>query len=512
MSLALTHGLHRAARTSPDAPATVCGQRVRGWSESRERVARLAGVLRGLGVGRGDRVAILGGNSDVYHELLLAVAWADAVFVPVNTRWSDEEIAFSLRDCGARLLVVEAGFADHLQVLRRLAPDMDTVVYSGRVDDGPPALEELFASAAPCADAGRGGAELAGIFYTGGTTGRAKGVMLSHENLLASALGSMASGLYVRPGTRYLHAAPMFHAADISGWVCVNVLGGTHLFVSRFDPAEVAATIQRYRVTDSVLVPTLLGMLVDAPSVRDADLSSLRRVIYGGSPIAPAVLDRVTARLPGTELVQVYGMTEMSPVMTLLCPCEHHDPVLRTSAGQPAPHVELRVVDEHDRDVPAGTVGQILARGPGRMLGYWNRPEETSAALAGGWMHTGDSGRLDEHHNLFVVDRLKDMIISGGENVYSTEVENVLLDHPAVALCAVIGVPDPRWGERVHAVVVLAPEASATEDELREHVRAHIANYKTPRTVEFATSLPLSGPGKVLKRELRAPYTTPVAT
>jgi acyl-CoA synthetase (AMP-forming)/AMP-acid ligase II len=247
-------------------------------------------------------------------------------------------------------------------------------------------------------------------------------------------------------------------------------------------------------------------MLVDDPQPADADLSSLRHLLYGASPISEAVLERARKRLPTTEFTQAYGMTELSPAATLLGPAEHEVERLRRSAGRALPHAEVRIVDAEDREVPTGVTGEIVCRGGHVMLGYWNRPAETAAALREGWMHTGDGGYLDEQGYLFVVDRIKDMIVSGGENVYSVEVENALATHPGVAACAVIGVPDAQWGERVHAVVVRAAGASPTEAELREHVCGLIAGYKAPRSVEFVAALPLSGAGKVLKRELRAPY------
>jgi acyl-CoA synthetase (AMP-forming)/AMP-acid ligase II len=503
----LTEGLHRAAQQMPRAPATICGEHTRSWLESKERIARLAGALREMGVRSDDRVAILAFNSDIYHEILLAIAWADAVFVPVNTRWSIQEIAFSLADCGTVVLLVDDNFVELVPALRAAAPTLPTVVHVGQGEPahGLPSLDGLLATA-PVEDARRGGAAIAAIYYTGGTSGRPRGVMLSHDNLIISALGAMASRDYVLPGPRYLHAAPMFHAADVSGWVCTNILGGTHLFVPRFDPAGVTRVIERHRVTDIIVVPTMMQMLVDAPGTESADLTSLRRIVYGGSPISDALIERVMKRLPGVRLTQTYAMTEMSPVMTLLGHEGHRDPRLRRSSGRAAPHVQLRVVDDEDRDVPIGTVGQVLARGGGQMLGYWKRREETRAALAGGWMHTGDLGYLDESGHLFVVDRIKDVIITGGENVYSTEVENALAAHPAVASCAVIGIREAPCGERVHAVVVLVEGASTTEDELREHVRGRLAHHKAPRSVEFVSSLPLSGQGKVMKRLLRARY------
>jgi acyl-CoA synthetase (AMP-forming)/AMP-acid ligase II len=501
----IAQGLLRAVQQSPDARATVFMGRTRTWAESAERIARLAGALRGLGVRPGDRVAILSANSDIYHEFMLAASWIGAAFVPVNTRWSVAEIAFSLEDAGTAVLLVDQNFASSVPDLRTQAPVLDHVLFDGDGSgpDDASSVEELIAGSETVAEVRCSGDALAAIFYTGGTTGVPKGVMLSHDNLIVSALGSMASGHYVRPGARYLHAAPMFHAADISGWVAVNLVGGTHVFTPRFDAGAVARMIDEHRITDTILVPTMIQLLVDSPEAAHADMSSLQRLMYGGSPISEALIERTTARLPGTRLTQTYAMTEMSPVITLLGPEEHHDPHLRRSGGRAAPHVELRIVDEDDNDVPPGTTGQIVARGGGRMLGYWNRPKETAEALANGWMHTGDAGYLDDDGYLFVVDRVKDMIITGGENVYSTEVENALATHSGVGMCAVIGVPDPRWGERVHAVVLPAGGVRATEEELRRHVRERIAGYKVPRSFEFVDSMPLSGAGKILKRELR---------
>jgi acyl-CoA synthetase (AMP-forming)/AMP-acid ligase II len=268
----------------------------------------------------------------------------------------------------------------------------------------------------------------------------------------------------------------------------------------------VAAAIEAHRVTDVLLVPTMIQMLLDSPDTANADLSSLVHLLYGASPISDGLLDRIGQRLPGVRLIQAYGMTEVAPVATVLTPEDHADPVHRRSGGRAAPHAEVRIVDAEDNEVPRGTVGEVVVRGDHVMLGYWNRPEETAQALRNGWMHTGDGAYMDDDGYVYIVDRIKDMIVTGGENVYSAEVENALSTHPAVAACAVIGVPDDEFGERVHAVVIPAAGATLTHEELREHCKGLIAGYKAPRSSEFVDALPLSGAGKILKRELRARY------
>jgi acyl-CoA synthetase (AMP-forming)/AMP-acid ligase II len=503
----LTQGLHRAVQQQPDQVMTICGDRERTFGEVAGRVARLAGALRELNTGAGDRVAMLSLNSDRYSEYLLAVPWADAVLNPVNVRWSVPEIAYSLRDSDSRVLLVDDTFAPLLPALREAVPDLATVIHAGDgpVPDGALGYEDLIAAADPVSDSRRGGDELAGVFYTGGTTGFPKGVMLSHANLAVSWLGSAATGCLGTSGSITLHTAPMFHLADLAYWGATLLLGGSHVILPGFDPGTVLATIASRRVTDVLLVPTMIQLLVDHPQVTEYDLTSLTSVVYGASPITQAVLERAMKAFPSAGFTQAYGMTELSPVATILTPADHEQGQLR-SAGRAAPHAEVRVVDPDGAQLPTGTVGEIIVRGGHVMLGYWNKPAETQAALRDGWMHTGDGGYLDDQGYLYVVDRIKDMIITGGENVYSAEVENAVARHRAVAQCAVIGLPDPDWGERVHAVVVLHPGATLTLAELREHTKTLIAGYKAPRSVEIAAALPISGTGKVLKRELRKKY------
>jgi acyl-CoA synthetase (AMP-forming)/AMP-acid ligase II len=506
----LTQALHRNLQRSPDRPATIYRDRVRTVAQSVDRISRMAGALSELGVQRGDRVGILALNSDRYQEYFYAVPWIGAALNPVNIRWSPGEIAYSLSESDTRVLFVDDAFASMIPALREHFPGLTTVIHCGDGDQpaGMLGYETLIADSAALEDTRTGGDELLGVFYTGGTTGHPKGVMLSHDNLLVSSIGSLASGQFVSAGGRLLHTAPLFHLAGIAAWAAGCQVGSTHVIVPFFNPPEVMAAIAEHQVTDALLVPTMIQLLVDDPGVADSDMSSLLHLVYGASPISEAVLERARKVFPAAGFTQAYGMTELSPCATLLTPADHDDPALHRSAGRAAPHTEVRIVDPNDDEVPRGEVGEIVVRGDNVMLGYWNRPDDTAAAVRGGWMHTGDGGRMDERGYVFVVDRLKDMIITGGENVYSAEVENALASHPAVAACAVIGVPDADWGERVHAVIVLLPDRTATADEIRAHCKTLIAGYKSPRTVDFVASLPMSGAGKILKRDLRQRYWT----
>ena len=508
----LTQGLHRAMQQHPERIAVHFGDQRFTFRELAGRVARLAAALQGLGMASGDRVAMLAMNSNRYLEYQLGVPWGGGVLNPCNVRWSVPEIIYSLNDSGSTILIVDDTFVAMVEPILRGAPAIRKVIHAGDGDApaGTHSYEKLLASHAPVADAGREGDDLLGIFYTGGTTGFPKGVMLSHANLFASGMSLLGEGISPR-GSVYLHAAPMFHLADFGISIPQFLAGNAHAIIPAFSPPAVLESIARDRVTDVLLVPTMVQLLVDHPAMKAGpDISSLKRVIYGASTISEAVLDRAMAALPGVEFAQAYGMTELSPVATIN-PAWYHTAEGRRagklrSGGRASFGTEVRIVDELGVEVERGTVGEVAVRGPNVMLGYWNQAEQTAAALRNGWMHTGDGAYMDDDGFIFVVDRLKDMIKSGGENVFSAEVENALAQHPAVASCAVIGVPSEAWGEAVHAVVVLRPGAEARAEELVAHCKTSIAGYKCPRSVDFVEALPLSGAGKILKTKLREPF------
>jgi len=508
---ALTQGLRRAVQTRPDGIATHFSGRTRTWQQSIDRISRVAGALSALGVRRGDRVAILALNSDRYLELMYAMPWIGAVMVPINTRLAAPEIEYILTDSGATALFIDTAMSHHLTALEGRLPGLREVMW---MDDSPAPegmlrFEDL-AHYETADDVGAADDELAGLFYTGGTTGRSKGVMLTHTNLVVNALNAVA-GIGFSVDTTYIHSGPMFHLADGASSFGVTLVGGRHAFVPRFEPVEVLQTIQTEKVTHAQFVPTMINMLVNHPRFGEFDISTLSFVLYGASPMPEGVLRKAMQLMPHVRMMHAYGMTEAAPIVTLLDPryttLEGRYAGRLKSCGQVAPACEIKVVAAQRREAPRGTAGELAIRGANIMKGYWNKPEETAAVLADGWYYSGDGAYMDREGFVFIVDRLKDMIISGGENVYSAEVENAISLLDGVAEVAVIGVPDERWGERVHAVIVRRPGAELTAEGVMEHCREQIAGYKCPRSVDFRTApLPLSGAGKVLKRELREPY------
>jgi long-chain acyl-CoA synthetase len=469
--------LEHAARVHGDRAAVVDDTRTRTYAELHERVRRLGGALPDLGLPRGAVAGVLAGNSAAHLELWFALPAYGRVINDLNHRLAPAELAFMLSDSATRVLFVDEARAElGAELARRTGV---RVIPLGADLGGEPADPPDLP-----------GDTLAAISYTGGTTGRPKGVMLSHANLVANAKHFIISdGL--RETDRYLHAGPLFHVADSTMVFCLTWAGGAHVMLERFDVARFIAAVERHQVTVAVLVPTMIRMLLDA---LDRELPSLRLLHYAAAPIDPALQRRMMETLD-CDFVQGYGMTEASPGLTALTPEEHRRGRHLRSVGAPLPGVQVRV------DAPDGEVGEVLARGPNIMLGYWNRPEDTRAVLGpDGWYRTGDAGYIREGR-LFLVDRLKDMIVSGGENVYSVEVEQAIASYPGVREVAVIGKPDQHWGERVHAVIV---GEGLDPDAIVAHCRERIGGYKLPRSIELRSEpLPKSGAGKVLKSQLR---------
>lgn len=515
MNGGLGWALERAAVVHGDRLAVVDGDEQLTYAELQQRVASLGAGLASLGVVVGDVVGVLSLNSARHLECWLGIPGHGAVLNDLNWRLTVEELAFVVDDSATVALVVDDTHLETGRALRDRCASLRQLVHAG---PGPtPDDAVAYASLTAHAPAGLPALAddaLAGIFYTGGTTGRSKGVMLTHANLVANAKHVLMAVGH-RPDDRYLHCGPMFHLADGSQTYALTWAGGVHVIVPAFEPALVARTIEEQRVTLALIVPTMVNLLVNHPDTAARDLSSLRLVMYGASPM-PEDLQRRAMQVLPCGWSQLYGMTEAAPLVTQSTPEDHvrgatgEEPYATRMRSAGAPVIGVQAEVRRADGVPAevGEVGEVWVRGPNVMQGYWNRPEETAAALTeDGWYRTGDAAWADDHGYLTIVDRVKDMIITGGENVYSAEVESALSGHPAVLEAAVIGVPDERWGERVHAVVVLRAEAAATEAELVDYARRHIAGYKVPRSVQLTTEpLPKSGAGKVLKRDLRQPF------
>ncbi|MEC9346730.1 MAG: long-chain-fatty-acid--CoA ligase [Pseudomonadota bacterium] len=512
MQMALTQMIRRNAQVRQHAVACAYNGRTQTWPQFLDRISRLAAGLQGLGIGAGDRVALLANNSDRYFEYFFAVPWAGGVFVPVNTRLAPPEVEYWLGDSQSRVLLVDDDFLHFLPKLEGHMPTVEKIVYVG--DREAPAglihYESLVSGNSPAADAGRAGEDLAGLFYTGGTTGVSKGVMLSHRNLVSNAL-HVIHEMDFFDEMIWLHSGPMFHLADGTATFGCTMVGGSHRFIPKFDPGAALAAIEAEKVTSGLFVPTMMNMVVNHPDVAKRDISSLGSILYGASPMPEAVVRKAMDLMPGVQFYHAYGQTECSPLLTLLKPKYHAfegpNAGKGKSTGVAVVGVEVIIQDADGNECPRGTVGEICARGPNVMQGYWNKPDLTAQTIRDGWIHTGDGGYMDDEGFVYVVDRVKDMIISGGENVYSAEVENAVYRHPAVVECAVIGVPDEKWGERVHAIVRLHAGQQASAEDIIAHCHQLIANYKCPRSVDFRTEpMPLSGAGKILKTELRKPY------
>ena len=478
------------------------------YNEFGARVFRLAEVLTGLGLSRGDRFAIVAKNGRSFEELRWAGFVGDTVPVVINWRLAPPEIAHVLEDSGSSIIFVDEVFVQIFDdpALRRWRHRLQ------KIDRN---LDEHLTTTQPT-EPSKYGYEIspdddAMLFYTGGTTGRAKGVRLSHWNIISCGL-AFGLGVGAKSDDTFLHVAPMFHSADLlaTAWF----LGGAaHCYLADFSPVGFMEAIAVNRASVTVTVPAMLMAIVSTPNLIDGDMSSLRMLIFGASPMAFEWTERVAAAFPNTNFLNCYGLTETSPDLTIFEPKAFRAAIesgdregIVNSVGKPNMLVDLRVVDPDGKEVERGGVGELWARGPNIMRGYLNLPVETASAITDGWLHTGDLARIDEDGYVYLLDRLKDLIITGGENVYSSEVEAALHQHADVAEAAVIGVSDDHLGEALFAIIVLRAQAEVSNEELISHCRSLIGGFKIPRHYAFVDALPKSALGKVLKAELRDRY------
>jgi acyl-CoA synthetase (AMP-forming)/AMP-acid ligase II len=483
------HSLGRASRYYPGRTALIEEGKGLSFRELHTRVAALAAELMGHGFEAGDRLALLLPNSRDYIELVYACAWLGVIAVPLNIRLSQAEIDRVLADANPRGLVRHSSLPAP-SVPLEWHRVIDEQPLEGRGDLHPNVCYDPEAILA--------------LIYTSGTTGRPKGVVLSHANILSNVDHFNYWMTYKERGV-YLHSAPIFHIADFPSIFAAPAFGACQITLPKFNPGDFCKAVERNEVTHSVLVPTMINLVTQSPEARQRDLTSLEVLAYGGSPMAPELILRTRELLPQVKLVQIYGLSETG-FLTGLRDDEHVDGRF-LSCGRPCPGIDVQVLDESGKQVDAGTTGEFVARGTNVMRGYWNDPEETARAFQDGMFRTGDVGYQDGDGYCYIQDRLKDMIVTGGENVYSGEVEAVMYEHPAVLEAAVFGIPDTSWGELVVACVVRKPGTTVSAEDLINHCRRFLANYKVPRRIEFSeAALPKSASGKILKRTLREAF------
>jgi fatty-acyl-CoA synthase len=510
--------LRYAEQQYPRRTAVVCNHDRFTYAQFADRARRLAGALREAGVQAGDRVAFLSSNCHRLLEAYYGVLEAGAVLLPLNIRLASSELSYILNDSGATILFVEKQFLGLVESFRKDIPGVKTFCQLEGAPEAPwlspRNYEDLLQAAIPHrADiTSIDENSLAELFYTSGTSANPKGVMLTHRNIYLHAQ-NVCLGFNVENGAVELHTIPLFHA---NGWGVAHfltLLGGKHVMVQRFETKEVFRLIEKEGVHSFSLVPIMATALVNCPERLNYNLSSLRRIVIGGAASSPTLIREVEEKL-GCECFSGYGLTETSPSLSI-SPMKfgmgwdsEQRYVGQAMTGYAFPGVEIRVVDANDNDVlrDGQSIGEIVARSDGVMEGYWRQPDASAEALRGGWFHTGDMATLNEEGYLLIVDRKKDIIVSGGENISSLELEKAILAHPAVLEAGVIPVPDEKWGEVPKALVVLRPNAAATEADLIEFCRAHLSHYKCPRSFEFVASLPKTGTGKILKKDLRKKY------
>jgi acyl-CoA synthetase (AMP-forming)/AMP-acid ligase II len=503
----------KSARTFPERLAIAYGDSELTYRQANERVNRMANALRGLGILKGANVAVLLPNCPEFLETLYACFKAGIGTVPINFRLHPRECSFIIHHSEAVAVILGEDFRKSLYQLKGEMPRVKHYICITDPLAGMLPYESLLKSQlAEFPDEEVGRDDLAWLFYTSGTTGRPKGAMLTHHNLMAMTMNFFADMSPLGPEDVILHAAPLSHGSGL--YSIPNVAKGAANVVLKsktFDPRIVLETIQRRKVTNMFMAPAMIKRLITSPEIDQHNLRSLKCIHYGGAPIYEEDLKGAVSKL-GQVLVQLYGQAEAPMTISYLRKEEHllegtAEQIKRlTSAGIPRTDVEVRIVDSEDREIAPGEMGEIVLRGEVVMKGYWKNPQATAETLRGGWLHTGDLGIMDERGYLYILDRAKDMIISGGENIYSREVEDVILKHPAVFEVAVIGVPDEKWGEAIKAFVSLKEGEKATEEGIINFCKAHLASYKKPKSVEFMDTIPKNPYGKVLKRELREKY------
>ena len=481
-----------------------------------ERVAGLARFFESQGIKTEDRISILEVNSHAFLEAYYAAAGLGAILNPLNYRLAAREVAYILKDAGSRWLIASTCFAPVVIEALKKGSRLEGIVWIGETPEESASIQCHNYDEVIAANAGDFQAisidenRVAHLYYTSGTTGRPKGVMLTHKNVCHHALGTIAE-LKLVDTDIWGHIAPMFHLADAWATFAITWVGGRHVMVGEFEAETVMATIEKEKITLSNLIPTMLNLMIKHPRVSEFDFSSLRVILSGGAPIAPEIVKSIMAAF-GCDYIQTYGMTETSPYLTFSILKEHliklppeEQLKFKSKTGRPFMGVDLKVVGEDGALIVPDEqqVGEIWVKGDSVTPGYWNLADETANAFSDGWLRTGDLATLDSEGYVNIVDRKKDMIVTGGENVYSTEVENVLYMHPKILEAAVFGVPDEKWGEAVNAAIVLKAGETATQEEIISFCKEYQAAYKAPKTIVFLDELPKTGSGKIYKKGLR---------